>query len=371
MEKPGVDHYASIEGARALLSLWVVVSHLLQQSSTSSMLPCFLSALPLGEIPVRVFMIMSGFVITHLITQKREPYHAYIVRRFFRLAPLMWATTGFILLYNSFVTFGVFRWNYDLTPQYLAGYAAMLHGVFPEQILADSARSINPPTWSISLEWQFYLIAPLLLWKRTWPFAIVAAVAALLLTKTNLETWYGLTFDPAFLPTSMMYFLVGIGSYFLSRHVNEMKIPFWGVITAAIAAFAITGQDIAFGVWGALFCALLSRNFLRTILETRVLVWLGSISYSIYLVHGLILIPVRKQLLDKMWGIEAGTWTYLAIVSAIVIPATILVAWITYLLIERPGQRFGSFLGRWLSGLGKNQRKKEAEPAAAARAPAE
>ena len=171
----------------------------------------------------------------------------------------------------------------------------------------------------------------------------------------------------------MKYFLVGIGSYYIARHIGEIRIPFWGVITAAIAAFAITNQDIAFGVWGALFCALISRNFLRISLETPVLLWLGSISYSIYLVHGLILMPARKQLLDKIWQIESGTWTYLAIVSAIVLPAAILVAWITYMAIEQPGQRFGSFLGRWLSGGGKKPPAKqdEAPSAAPAQVPAE
>src|ERR1700727_1396258 len=45
-----------------------------------------------GTVAVMVFMIMSGFVITHLISERHEPYRIYIFRRFMRLFPLFAVT---------------------------------------------------------------------------------------------------------------------------------------------------------------------------------------------------------------------------------------------------------------------------------------
>ena len=57
------DRFLSIEGARAVLALWVVLGHLLQQSGVQKLLPNELSLLANANIPVGVFVVISGFVI--------------------------------------------------------------------------------------------------------------------------------------------------------------------------------------------------------------------------------------------------------------------------------------------------------------------
>src|SRR6266550_7747282 len=82
-----LTRFCSIEGARGWLAWTVVLSHVAYASGIYIKgIGPFLGRT--GVASVSVFMIISGFVITHLIIQKREPYSIYIFRRFMRIFPL-------------------------------------------------------------------------------------------------------------------------------------------------------------------------------------------------------------------------------------------------------------------------------------------
>ena len=162
-----MERYDSIEGARAFLAWWVVIGHLLGLSGFS---PAYYSQLDglwwdfmfilrNGAIAVWCFMIISGFVITHLLIAKPENYPVYIARRFFRLWPLHIVTLSvcFYLAQTSIMPlhFG----SADPGTAFLAE-SLMLQGLIPNELWGVSSSIINPPDWSISLEWQFYLLAP-------------------------------------------------------------------------------------------------------------------------------------------------------------------------------------------------------------------
>ena len=90
-----VHRLAPIEGLRAYLALWVVVTHVMFFSSAAfqglnpaGALRGLVRLLESGPLAVQVFMIISGFVITVLLDKRRENYAQFIVRRFFRLYPV-------------------------------------------------------------------------------------------------------------------------------------------------------------------------------------------------------------------------------------------------------------------------------------------
>lgn len=334
------------------MALWVVWGHLVQQAGIGDRWNETWDAARDPSIPVFVFMIISGFVITHLITEKREPYLPYLTRRFMRLAPLLWACLAFTLIYDVFFP-RVYQWDDANTPSYLAGYATMLHATIPAEILPDAARSILPPAWSISLEWQFYLLAPLLLWRRAWPLLIAAGVAAIFLTRKSVADWTGLMFDLGFLPLSIGYFMIGIGSYFVARRMQGIVLPSWLVLASALAVFAMTKGSWPIAIWVVIFGAAVSPNAIRNALQTKVMLWLGTISYSIYLTHMLVIGAIRKQLIQGPLGLEFGTWTHLWTMTAICVPIIIVASWLTWTAFERPGQRLGSWLARKMTGAPK------------------
>jgi peptidoglycan/LPS O-acetylase OafA/YrhL len=221
----------------------------------------------------------------------------------------------------------------------------MLHGAIPEELLPDAARSILPPAWSISLEWQFYLLAPLLLagtaFRRFTVIALIAAVG-IVSTPAVIKELTGLTFEPAFFPLSANWFALGMGSYLIVRDHLDRPIPPASSIVVAGGLFLITGSYVV-AAWALIVGALLDDKPVRAILESRVLLWLGTISYSIYLTHMIVITPVRKIVVQRWIGADFGTFEHLAFSSFISVPLTIVASYLMWRLIERPGMQ----AGRW------------------------
>lgn len=175
-----MKRFSAIEGLRGWLAWIVVVSHLAQASDVyvHGLGPAALRA---GQIAVLVFVIISGFVITHLVTERPEPYGRYLLRRFMRIFPAFAVTSiiGFyaIDLYaatQSHVAWandpnfahrlawfiGLARSDHEFFWRHAFAHLAMLHGAISSTLLPFAPFAFNPPAWSISLEWQFYLLAP-------------------------------------------------------------------------------------------------------------------------------------------------------------------------------------------------------------------
>lgn len=186
-------NFRSIEGLRAWMAWWVVLGHALQLAGTPAWLNGFMAKnLLKADVAVHVFVILSGFVITHLLLSRTEPYSTYITRRFFRLAPVYFACCLFALAIAVFYREAYIELPYAetrdmraereaLTQEHFGWHAlahlTMLHGAVPQSILRFAGTSILAPAWSLSLEWQFYLVAPFLLSLASrglaWTIAVV------------------------------------------------------------------------------------------------------------------------------------------------------------------------------------------------------
>src|SRR4051794_37774844 len=79
--------FRGIEGARALLAWTVVISHILFVAGTYIEVHPLWHVINAGHWAVCTFIIISGFVITHIVLVRREFYSVYLVRRVFRIYP--------------------------------------------------------------------------------------------------------------------------------------------------------------------------------------------------------------------------------------------------------------------------------------------
>lgn len=224
------------------MALWVFISHVLYTSDIH------LPILSEGGLAVHVFMILSGFVIARLCMHNSEPYLFFLMRRLARLYPAYLIALGVGITVSSMASslYTALPWqvtDYErLTNRHaleqahfmplLLGHLSLLHGVFPEEILPGSSLAFVPAAWSLSLEWQFYLFAPLLIWllmsRRYVSVVIIGTIINQLAMK---HIAYHFTYIvPGFLPLGLAYFVVGIVSAFVFDSMREAHkhILVWG-----------------------------------------------------------------------------------------------------------------------------------------------
>jgi acyltransferase-like protein len=84
-----LSHLFELDVFRGLMSWWVVVGHVLAFAGfQENNVPSVIEVVMHGEYAVKVFMMMSGFVIAKLLADKNESYKVFITRRFLRLYPV-------------------------------------------------------------------------------------------------------------------------------------------------------------------------------------------------------------------------------------------------------------------------------------------
>jgi peptidoglycan/LPS O-acetylase OafA/YrhL len=330
----------------------------------------------MASVSVEVFIIVSGFVITHLLLTRREAYLPYIAKRFFRLFPAFVACAA-----AGAAAIAVSRtpWPSDPTYQYGLQLAAlkdaearhltahvllhltMLHGMFPNNVLNVSQWALLPTAWSASLEWQFYLVAPVvvLLFRRKGGAILVA-----LLTIGGLWSYghgYLGTFEsPSILPGAAEFFLLGIASRFCW---GEIKVPAPASVAIAILTIGYLTQQMAIGLWLAFLTYMFraateatgaDRWLLRAgdaLFASRTAEWAGKRTYSVYLVH----YPIFQLLLTAM--AFAGLRSPAQVAGLLLIlgfPLTALVAEVVHRCVELPGIELGREIARRLSLEGRD-----------------
>lgn len=303
--------------------------------------------------------------MTLLMLRAPTDYGRYITRRWFRIAPVFLT----VLLAAAWL-FPVTRAILDQAPvgemiavrqgiiaetaehywSDLLWHLPMLHGLVPLAERHYAAYAFVGQAWSISLEWQFYLLAPLFLALIRRGRQPLAALALLLLAGGLMAV--GGYFSAAFLGNKLPLFALGAGSYVLWDYFAARPLPlsaslrrcFVGVI---ILLCLVSRQDALLGpaLWLAVFYCLLTAREKPATLESKLsgllrcppLQFLGRISYTLYLVHFLVLIGglwLFQLLAQKPTLFAAGLLIYL-------LPASIAAAWFLSVTVERPMMAFG------------------------------
>ena len=370
-----MDRIYSLEAVRGMLALWVVVGHTILHSgySSNNIGPFKLLAVP--ALAVDVFIILSGFVIFFLLDNQRTSYGQFLVKRWFRLAPLLMA----VMLVSALtlnVQLGVIdaspfpshavtedaKLHLDsisYLPQHLLAHATMLHGMVPNSWLPSSQFAIVGQAWSISLEWQFYLIAPLVFGliaarRYGWLCAVIVAVCAL--RSLNFE-------NDGFIIRQAQFFIIGILSYYGWKFSRAITIAPGAVDALALSAIALVylllTRTASLIIWIAVMAVIVAerrnafskaQKLASTVLQWPVMQWLGKISYSIYLVHMLVFYAVQYAVMALYPTIAKPA--FLAVMLVGVVGGTIALSMFSYRFVEMPGIQAGRRVGAWFGAQG-------------------
>lgn len=364
---PGEQTFRCLDGLRGYMAWCVVASHFVGLLQIGRDIPRFLLLFVHGAKAVNEFIILSGFVIAHLIVCKQEPYRAYMIRRAFRIVPIYLVCLLIAIVVGgpqpAIDAMSARAVPETLTPAaisiadnpwpYVWLHLTLLHGVVPDSMLPGSASAFLGPAWSLSLEWQFYLLAPCIVWLLRKSIAsllivtIVFLAAYFLFTSGQLGYWK----YPSLLFLSIHLFLIGIFSRLWLDAMVGPRVWFGPALLLIIAALLPTMRwELA--IWSFFYIALLSERFasalprwiavaLRWTTSNRAITALGRISYSTYLVH----LPVFSMVLWLAFGMF-GVQDRSVVIACMVLAAlsTIPVSFLLYWLIEarfiRIGRRF-------------------------------
>jgi peptidoglycan/LPS O-acetylase OafA/YrhL len=374
--------FLAIEGLRGWLAWAVVLAHLAYSSGIYT--GAIGQALGRGAyLAVLLFVIVSGFVITHLIVERPEPYGAYLIRRFMRIFPIFAVTCVLGYFTYDLEADTLLKVSYAAEPAFNYGSAVaeiadsdhrflwrhaiahlfMLHGAINNRLLPFSEEAFNAPAWSLSLEWQFYLIAPFAVLVAQRRKGLLQAALVLCLVEIAMRKGsFGEFTYPSFLPAAVGYFAVGIASRLAYPRIPDavrdpriflslglVLLPLIGDESKPIVAWIIVvlGLERAQAASGDLF----SQWFGRT-LESRPAQFIGSRSYSTYLCH----MPIIA-ICHRVWLAAAphatSTATFLAL-FLMTVPLTVLLSELLYRGVERPGIVLGSMIAESIKSRALN-----------------
>lgn len=357
----------ALDGLRGLAALWVLLGH------ATMLTGWYLPIVGDPALGVDLFMMLSGFLMAfHHQARSRKvspdapgEWRTFWIRRFFRIAPLYYVALAAALamgpmIYEARTTIDTFL---NATPQLPERYLdsglvnVSLHVSFLFGLLPDYAFRTPLPDWSLALEMQFYAAFPilmLLLRRLGWVPGILAIAAAGLAIGMSLG-WLGIHFPmPTFLPLKLHVFACGmlLAASLVQPRRALLYLAFSCVLIAIPVGEGQLLRQVAVRealVIGFFALVLVERTGpLRSLLEpvarllgTKPFHWLGELSFGSYLIHLLVMQPVAAWLIVR-FGEEMAAMPRFLLVVAVVIPLTYGLSFVTYRLVEGPGQRLGA-----------------------------
>jgi peptidoglycan/LPS O-acetylase OafA/YrhL len=339
------NYRSDIDGLRAIAVCSVVGFH------------AFPNVFKGGYIGVDIFFIISGYLISRIIYRQLSSnqfsffdFYAKRINRIFPALILVLLSTIILSRYYSFEN-ELLDFNSSLIAA--VSFVANLFFYFQSGYF-DSAAETKPllHLWSLGIEEQYYIIWPILLillWKRhiikPWSIGLLIAVsfiASIVVIQSNQSAAF-------YLPQLRCWELL-LGSLLAYYHTQkgEISLPKWfkehdetiknlssyaGFTLITIGLIALNKSSLFPGWWALLptigsvliIAASKHATLNRLLLSNPILVFIGVISYPIYLWHWTLL---------SFLHIEMGDATKLYKILAVTL--SFILGWLTFVLIERP-----------------------------------
>lgn len=324
-----------LDPLRAIAAIMVMMQHYLPHYG--------LGHLPYGWVGVDLFFVISGFLITGILLQQKEAIpnrtllvKNFIIKRALRLFPAYYLVVTFFAVLQF--TTGLWSWDKG---------EGIFYFTYTTNFLFYSkgfgSGQLNH-VWSLAVEEQFYLI---------WPWLVLflngRALSRLILVLVLISfTMKSLIADPALrMLTSSHFDTLGCGALLAYHrhqtsavwvHVRTYANHYAVISIAGLAACALgyrtgileTSAVLGFSVALVAGAVRGFSGLLGNVLSMGWLVYLGKISYGLYLYHKILPVPI--DILAERTGIELSGAIVLLAVTAL----TIITAHLSFTMIERP-----------------------------------
>lgn len=299
-----------------------------------------------GFVGVDVFFVISGYLITSIILSQMERggfgYLHFYTRRINRIFPAL----AVILAFNAMLAWHALVPNeFAALGKHIAASAAFLanFSLWGEAGYFDPAADTKPllHLWSLAIEEQFYIV---------WPIVLILALRSRFLPVVGLLAIASLIYSShaamnapaaAYYSPASRFFELAIGGMLAYAHRNGAKfragrnwLSFAGAALLVAGALLITKNSPFPGLHALLptlgtaaFIAAGPAALLNGLLAFRPLIWVGLISYPLYLWHWSLFVWAKTLMMSDVLS---------AAMRLGLIALSVALAAITYLLIERP-----------------------------------
>jgi peptidoglycan/LPS O-acetylase OafA/YrhL len=313
-----------------------------------------------GAGAVSLFFVLSGFVLSfRFLNDKQQPQlslSAFYSARFFRICVpfvIMWLASFYIYV-NFFDAKAALEYGGYLPRGWQRAGNVVLSDIGSKMwlFLPGTFHRLVPQAWTLTIEIQMSLVLPFLMWGCR------HSVIALLALLVGAVTLGGA-------PIFSVHFVLGV---VLARYYHSITgwlkpRPLWQPIAIAVVSLycynyrfwppayklAVSSDTewilMALGSGGVLLLAL-SRPGLQDFLNQRFLVKLGKISYSLYLVHFLVLTAMWPSI--DIWTKDLPLSDNLThgLVFILLTILVVLLSWLFYLAVEKPCHLLGRYVSQ-------------------------
>jgi peptidoglycan/LPS O-acetylase OafA/YrhL len=360
IEKITLDRFAFIDTLRGLAALYVCLYHLALLPNPDLDVPYWAKQIVLtGATGVTLFFVVSAFTLCYSMQARSDspnPIYEFYVRRIFRIVPLFYLWIIISLIRDAYIL-GVKHSFAD----------TLLSTFFVFNFIPGKQGGFVWASWTLGVEMLFYLVFPLIFrsitdYRRALAFFIVAIVVArafqyllvyIPMSEAQRSNYYQFSFLhqlPVFAAGVLFFFLYK--AFVKGKEVNHS----WGIILLAMFLFiydallsgklknilldGLYWQAIAYG------CLLLGLSiFPWKLIVNKFTGFLGLISYSVYLSHTTVIVAFRPLYL-KLYSLEIPTTFQFFFSAFITVAIVILISYISYKMIEKPGINLGRSLIR-------------------------
>lgn len=345
-----------VDALRGLAVLGVVAYHVGQYGTSAPFFhPLLAAAVESGARGVQLFFVLSAFTLFRSAQRRQTEAHAvrnFLLRRAFRIVPMYWLALLYFGLWFTYVQ------PRPLTPGQVLSNLLLVHGFGPGWI-----NSAVPGGWSVGVEVMFYCLVPALVLRlRSLDHALRFVVVTWLLNGVLAlalhqwppvaNVWELNSFLFFYLPAQLPVFGLGVALFFAIQPADIPR-PVRGSTLLAVSLAGlvslILGSPTQQHFWfagGFVVLGMALSRYPNAGLVNRVTIWLGRISFSLYLVHFAVLLGLDylgwNDMLHPTRMREAVVDYALRFILVLTVSG--LLATLFYECVEKPFQRVGKRL---------------------------